>query len=519
VATHHLSTTTTVSPSHRLMNAADSILPLGPLGDVPAAEMRAALHRMADWVADYREGIEGRRIVPAVVPGEVSAGLTPVMPESGDPLDAILRDLDTVVMPGVVHWGHPAFLGYFGSTSNGPALLGEIAAAALNVSAMTWRTSPSATELETVVLRWISDLVGLPASFMGIVYDTASVALLHALAAAREEALSGVRARGLAGRDDVRTLRLYASDQAHSSLEKAAIMLGIGESNVVRLPSDPSHRMSPDLLQRAIEADRANGALPLAVIATVGTTTSAAVDPVPAIADVCARQRVWLHVDAAYGGAIGALPEGRWLLAGVERADSVIVNPHKWLFVPLDFSTLYMKHPDALRRVFSLVPEYLRGDASSAACDRGAAIDYMDFGVQLGRRFRALKAWMALRAFGRAGIASRIREHCRLAGSLAARIAAEPDFELATPVSMSIVCFRYVPSGIAGDEADRLNAAIVAAVNASGAAYLTHSVLAGRTVMRVGFGNIATTEQHLDAVWRAIVQESKLSFQGEKGRA
>jgi aromatic-L-amino-acid decarboxylase len=493
------------------MTAADSIQPSGPLGDLPAAEMRAALHRMADWVADYREGIEGRRIVPTVVPGEVAAGLTPAMPERGDPLGAILHDLDAVVMPGVVHWGHPAFLGYFGSTSNGPALLGEMAAAALNVSAMTWRTSPSATELETVVLQWVRDLVGLPEPFMGIVYDTASVALLHALAAAREEVLSDVRARGLAGRDDVRTLRLYASDQAHSSLEKAAIMLGVGEANVVRIPTDSSHRLRPELLQRAIDRDRANGALPLAVIATVGTTTSAAVDPVPAIADVCERERVWLHVDAAYGGAIGALPEGRALLAGVERADSVIVNPHKWLFVPLDFSTLYLRRPEALRRVFSLVPEYLRGDASSSVAGAGAAIDYMDYGVQLGRRFRALKAWMVFRAFGRAGIESRIREHCRLAQSLAARIAAEPEFELATPVSMSIVCFRYVPAGVGDDDADRLNAAAVAAVNASGAAYLTHSVLGGRTVMRVGFGNIATTEEHVEAVWRAVVRESKLA--------
>ncbi|MDB4885616.1 MAG: hypothetical protein JWN79_1054 [Gemmatimonadetes bacterium] len=485
--------------------------PLGPLGDLPADEMRAALHRMADWVADYRETLEGRRIVPEVSPGEVTAGLSPTMPAVAEALPVILRDLDHIVMPGVVHWGHPAFLGYFGSTSNGPALLGEIAAAALNVSAMTWRTSPAATELETVVLSWIRELVGLPASFMGIVYDTASVAVLHALAAAREEALSQVRGRGLAGRTDIPVLRVYASDQAHSSLEKAAIVLGIGQDNVVRISSDARHRMDMAALAAAIARDRAEGMLPLAVVATAGTTTSAAVDPLPAIAALCARESIWLHVDAAYGGAIGALPEGRALLDGMERADSLVVNPHKWLFVPLDFSALYTRRAEALRRVFSLVPEYLRGAASSDAggTDRGAAIDYMDYGIQLGRRFRALKAWMVLRAFGREGITSRIREHCRLAQAVAERVGREPDFAMATPVSMSIACFRYEPAGVSHESADRLNAAIVAAVNASGAGYLTHSTLDGRTVMRMGFGNVLTTEAHLDTVWRHVVAESR----------
>ena len=482
--------------------------PLGPLGDLPPGEMRAALHRMADWVADYRETIEPRRIVPLVEPGDVTRGLSASMPEHAEPLDVVLRDLDDVVMPGIVHWGHPAFLGYFGSTSNGPALLGEIAAAALNVSAMTWRTSPAATELETTVLHWIRELVGLPDSFTGVVYDTASVAVLHALAAARERAHTGVRALGLAGRDDVRAMRIYASDQAHSSAEKAAIMLGIGEANVVRIATDASYRMDAGALGRAIAEDRARGLVPLAVIATVGTTTSAAVDPVPAIADLCAAEGLWLHVDAAYGGAIGALPEGRALLDGVARADSVVLNPHKWLFVPLDFSTLYLRDPAALRRVFSLVPEYLRGDASTPGDERGAAIDYMDYGVQLGRRFRALKAWMVLRAFGRSGVASRIREHCRLATVLAGHVAATPCFELATPVSMSVVCFRCAPPDRSEADLDRLNTDIVAAVNASGAGYLTHSVLGGRTVMRVGFGNVLTTESHLGRVWDQVRIES-----------
>ena len=460
---------------------------------------------MADWIADYRESIGERRIVPVVVPGDVTSGLSAALPDAPAPMASILRDFDDVVMPGIVHWGHPAFLGYFGSTSNGPALLGEMAAAALNVSAMTWRTSPAATELESVVLRWIRELVGLPATFTGVVYDTASVAVLHALAAARERAAPVVRTRGLAARTDIPVQRVYASEQAHSSLEKAMIVLGLGEENVVRVRTDDGFRMDVEALRDAVAADRRAGRHPLAVVATVGTTSSASVDPVTRIAELCATEGMWLHVDAAYGGAMGVLPEGRVVLEGVERADSVVINPHKWLFVPLDFSTLYTRHPEALRAVFALTPEYLRGDA--AGSDAGSAIDYMDYGIQLGRRFRALKAWMALRAFGRSGLESRIREHCRLARVFAQRVVGEPGFELATEPSMGVVCFRCSAESDGDIAADRLNEMIVEGVNASGQAYLTHTRLRGRTVMRVGFGNVLTTEEHLGVLWSQVLAE------------
>ena len=482
----------------------DPTPPLGPLGDLPPDQLRAELHRMADWIADYRESIVERRIVPEVAPGDVTSGLSASLPDAPAAMDSILHDFDDVVMPGVVHWGHPAFLGYFGSTSNGPALLGEMAAAALNVSAMTWRTSPAATELESVVLRWIRELIGLPPAFTGVVYDTASVAVLHALAAARERAAPAVRARGLAARADIPVQRVYASDQAHSSLEKAMIVLGLGEENVVRVRTDDDFRMDVDALREEVAADRRVGRHPLAVVATVGTTSSASVDPVPRIAELCAAENMWLHVDAAYGGAMGVLREGRIVMDGVERADSVVVNPHKWLFVPLDFSTLYTRHPAALRAVFALTPEYLRGDA--AGSDAGAAVDYMDYGIQLGRRFRALKAWMALRAFGRSGLESRIREHCRLARVFAERVEREPGFELAAEQSMAVVCFRCTTESSPGD-ADRLNEAIVERVNASGRAYLTHTRLRGRTVMRVGFGNVLTTEEHVDILWSQVLAE------------
>jgi aromatic-L-amino-acid decarboxylase len=434
-----------------------------------------------------------------VTPGAIAEKLRAKGWEDSSPLEDIVRELDQVVMPGILHWGHPAFLGYFGSTSNGPALLGEIAAAALNVSAMTWKTSPAATEMETVVLDWIREAIGLSDSFFGVVYDTASIATLHALAAARERSGSDIRTRGLAGRGDLPTYRVYCSDQAHSSVEKAAIVLGVGEGNVVRVGTDGDFRMDVRLLRDAISADIRSGHRPLAVVATIGTTSTGSVDPIPEIGELCEELGIWLHVDAAYGGAIGVLEEGRWAMAGTERADSIVVNPHKWLFVPLDFSALYTRHREILRSVFSVVPEYLRGDAAG-----DEATDYMDYSIQLGRRFRALKAWMVFRAFGRAGIASRIREHCRLAKVFASWVDAEESFVLAAPLTMGIVCFRHERRGTAAEEDDALNETIVEAVNAGGRTYLTHTRLKGRVVMRIGLGNILTTEDHLAEAWHTI---------------
>jgi aromatic-L-amino-acid decarboxylase len=478
------------------MNPADPAAVAPPLGDIPPDEMRTLLRQVADWAADYRAGIEGRRISPEVKPGEIAAALPAAMPEDPEPLRAILRDLDERVMPGVVHWGHPAFLGYFGSTSNGPALLAEVVAAALNVSAMTWKVSPSATELETVVLGWLRGMLGLAPEWEGIVYDTGSVAAMHALAAAREALGLDVRRRGLAARPELPRLRVYASDQAHSSAEKAAIALGIGEENVRRIPSDAEFRMDVAGLRRALHEDARAGFRPLAVIATVGTTSTASADPVAAIAEVCAEHAIWLHVDAAYGGAMGVLPEGRWALDGCERADSLVVNPHKWLFVPLDFSVLFTRRPEWLRRTFSLVPEYLRGDAGG---DEGR--DYMDYGIQLGRRFRALKAWMVFRAFGRAGIEARVREHCRLARLWSSWVDAEEGWELTAPTTMSVVCFRHAPAGMRPEEIDAHNEGIAARVNAGGEVYLTHTSLRGRTSLRIGLGNLLTEERHLRAAW------------------
>ena len=471
-----------------------------PLGDFSDEEMRAQLHCVADWIASYRATIEERAIVPSVQPGEIAARFAREAPREGAPMDEVMRELDALIMPGIVHWGHPAFLGYFGSTSNGPALLGEMIAATLNVSAMTWRTSPAATELEGVVVAWIREMVALPESFMGIVYDTASVALMHALACAREVAGGEIRRRGLAGRGgELRPLRVYASDQAHSSVEKAMIVLGLGEENVVRVKSDEEFRMDLGALERAMVADLASGYRPMAVVATVGTTSTASIDPVAQIAAVCKARDVWLHIDAAYGGALAMLPERRGVMAGAELADSVVVNGHKWLFVPLDFSVLYIRRPEVLRSVFSLVPEYLRGDA-----DAKGGVDYMDYGIQLGRRFRALKAWMAMRAFGREGMEARIREHCRLAELFGGWVEGDPYYSMAAPVTMAVVCFRCGRAGMDEAAVDLLNERIVEAVNAGGDAYLTHTTLRGRRVMRIGVGNVLTTERHLEHAWKRI---------------
>ncbi len=474
------------------------------LGDFGEGELRAELHRVADWIASYKETIEERAIVPAVQPGGIAASFAREAPAKGASMDEVMRELDALIMPGIVHWGHPAFLGYFGSTSNGPALLGEMIAAALNVSAMTWRTSPAATELEGVVLSWIREMIGLPDAFMGIVYDTASVALMHALAAAREAAGSEIRARGLAGRPDLTTLRVYTSDQAHSSVEKAMIVLGLGEENVIRVRSDEEFRMDVRELERAIAKDVAHGYRAMAVVATVGTTSTASIDPVPEIAAVCRAREVWLHVDAAYGGALAMLAERREVMAGVELADSMVVNGHKWLFVPLDFSALYTRRPEVLRSVFALTPEYLRGDS-----DAKGAVDYMDYGIQLGRRFRALKAWMAIRAFGREGMEARIREHCRLAELFAGWVEGESYYTVAAPVTMAVVCFKYEPVGVDVASFDALNERIVEAVNAGGDAYLTHTTLRGRRVMRIGVGNVLTQERHLEHVWLRIREEGE----------
>jgi len=470
------------------------------LGDISPESFREELHRLADWIADYRENIAQTRISPNEKPGAIRAQLPAGAPEVAEPIEAVMADFQRIIVPGITQWSHPQFMGYFGATTTGPGILAEMLTAALNVNAMTWRVSPAATELETVVLGWLQQWLGLPNDFDGVVYDTASIGTMHAIAAAREEAGTSIRTLGLSGREELPIFRIYASDQAHSSVDKAAIALGLGEHNVRRIASDAEFKMDVKALRETIAADLRKEFQPLVVVATVGTTSTASVDPVKEIAKVCREYNMWLHVDAAYGGGFALLPECDWVKSGWDESDSLVVNPHKMLFIPFDFSALYVRDIKRLRDVFTLVPEYLRGDASQAE------INYMDYGVQLGRRFRALKAWMVWRAFGREGIAARIRDHLRLAHLFTSWVKEDSRFELFAPTVMPVVCFRLKAKE--DSASDKLNAQMVEKINAGGETYLMQTKLRGRTVMRLGLGNILTTETHLRRVWEIIKENA-----------
>jgi len=464
--------------------------------DMPLEEFRRFGHQVVDWIADYLAGIERYPVLARVRPGEIRERLPAHPPREGERFEAILRDFEQILMPGITHWNHPGFMAYFAITGSGPGILGELLAAALNVNAMLWRTSPAATELEQVVLDWLRQMLGLPPEFEGVIYDTASISSLCALAAAREAVGMGVREEGLAGRP---RLRLYASEEAHSSIEKAAIVLGLGQVGVRKIPTDDAFRMDVGALERAIEEDRAAGWHPFCVVATVGTTSTTSSDPVPEIARVCERSGLWLHVDAAYAGAAAIVPEFRHVLEGCERADSLVVNPHKWLFTPIDLSAFYSRRMDVVRRAFSLVPEYLRTGEEEVR-------NFMDYGPQLGRRFRALKLWMVIRYFGQEGLAARLREHIRLAHQFAAWVDADPDFERLAPTPLSTVCFRARPRALALSEADldRFNEAVLDAVNATGECFLSHTRVRGRLALRLAIGNVRTTERHVRRAWELL---------------
>jgi aromatic-L-amino-acid/L-tryptophan decarboxylase len=481
----------------------DDPTPLGPrVGpepvDLPPAEFRAALTRVAEWCATYLETVGTRPVRSAVQPGDIRRALPEGPPEAAESLHAILDDVERIIVPGLTHWNHPAFFNWFANSGAMPGVLGELLTATLNVNGMLWRAAPAAVELEQVSLDWLRQLLGLGRGWFGEILDTASTAAVQALAAAREAQPDlDIRRRGTAGRTDLPTLRVYASAHAHTSIDKAVITLGLGHENLVKIPVDAQYRMLPRALEAAIAADVAAGMRPLAVVATVGTTATTAVDPVPEIAEITRAAGAWLHVDGAYGGAAAVVPEWRGLLDGVDLADSFVVNPHKWLFVPMDCSAFYVRHPEVLKRAFSLVPSYLR-------TDDGDAINLMDYGFQLGRRFRALKLWMTLRAYGATGLAERVRHHVRLARRFADLVHAEPGWHVLTPVTFSLVVFRWQPEGMSDDEANAENARLAEAASATGRVFLGTTVLEGKTVLRLAVGNVGTGEQHVDGAWEVL---------------
>lgn len=470
------------------------------VGDLTPDEFERHAATLAHWIAEYLKHPERHRVLSALAPGEFRASLPAAMPEQAEPFESMLADLDRVVMPGVTHWNHPGFFAYFANTAAVPGILAELVIAALNQVGILWRTSPALAELEQTTLAWLRDASGFPSDWFGMITDTASVSTLQALAAAREADPSlEVRHRGLAGRPELPRLRIYCSSQAHSSVDKAAITLGLGAENVVRLPVDAEIRMRVDALEAAVAADRAAGYRPLAVVATVGTTSSTAVDPVDAIADLCARERMWLHVDSAYAGVLALVPEQRHHFRGVERADSFVVNPHKWLFTPMDCSVLWTRHPQVLKRTFSLTPAYLETQ------EQDVALSFSDYSFQLGRRFRALKLWWVLRAFGREGLAARLRQHCAFATRLAAEITATAEWEVMAPVGMSVVCFRHRPMGMTDAATiERHNAAILDRVNATGRVFLSHTKLGADYVLRIAIGNLRTEWRHVAEAWQLL---------------
>lgn len=463
-------------------------------GDMSADDFRRYGHQVVEWIADYLSHPDRYPVLSQSLPDQVKEALPSKAPERGEAMEAMLADLDRVIVPGVTHWNHPGFFAYFAISGSAPGILGEMLSAAFNVNAMLWRTSPSATELEEVTLEWLRQMIGLPAAFEGVIYDTASISTLCAIAAAREAAGLDVREQGLGANGS--RLRMYASEHVHTSVDKSAITLGIGQAGLRKIASDAEYRMDFKALERAILEDRASGWLPFCVVATAGTTSTTSIDPVPAIADICEREGLWLHVDAAYGGSAAVLPEMRWVLEACDRADSLVVNPHKGLFVPVDLSVLYCRRMSVLRSAFSLVPEYLR-------TDEGAEVkNFMDYGPQLGRRFRALKFWFVMRYFGVEGLQSRIRLQIALAHEFADRVDQSDHFERLAPVPFSLVCFRAHPQSVSNEaDLDALNERLMNEVNRRGKVYLSHTKLAGKLTLRLAIGNIRTTREHVKLAW------------------
>jgi aromatic-L-amino-acid/L-tryptophan decarboxylase len=451
-------------------------------------QFRASGHEIVDWIADYLRDIRNLPVLPDVQPGALIDRLPKAGPEQGESMDAIFADFQNLIVPGITHWNHPRFFAYFSISASGPGILGEMLAAGLNVNHMLWKTSPAATELEQVTLGWLRQWLGLPDSFFGIIHDTASTGSLHAILAARELAAPEVRLTGQHPR-----LILYASEHAHSSIDRGALAAGIGLENIRHVPSDDEFRMRPDALTEMIEADLAAGRKPFCVVATAGTTSTTSIDPIEEIGAIARRHKLWFHVDAAYAGSAALLDEHRHILDGAAQADSLVVNPHKWLFTPVDLSILYTRQKDVMRRMLSLeeAPPYLQ------AAEQDRAVNLAEYSLALGRRFRSLKLWFVLRYFGREGITRVLRGHMEMARHLAQQIAADSRFEIAAPVLFSLVCFRYRGS-------DQQNRDLLERINASGRAFLSSTTLHGKFVLRLTIGNVATTEEDVRQTWEWI---------------
>ncbi|HET9039304.1 MAG TPA: pyridoxal-dependent decarboxylase [Gemmatimonadales bacterium] len=460
-------------------------------------EFRRHAHELVDWMADYLRDVGTLPITPAVTPGDIRRQIPAAPPLDGEPFDALFDDFRRVIVPGMTHWNHPGWFAYFPCNNSPASILGEMLTATMGVQGMSWVTSPAATELEQVVMDWLRQMMDLPAGWVGVIQDTASTATLVALLTARERATEGATGRlGLAASGP--PLTVYASREAHSSIDKAVKLAGYGLEHLRSIETDDAFALRPEALARALEADRAAGLRPACVVASVGTTSSTAIDPLVPIAELCRRYGAWLHVDAAYAGAAAIVPELRPIFQGMELADSIVFNPHKWLLTNFDCTAYFVRDPAALLGTFQATPEYLR---TSYDAD---VVNFRDWGIQLGRRFRALKLWFVIRSYGVEGLRAIIRRHVALAGELACRIDQEPEFEVMAPVPFGLVCFRWCPAGRSEEELDALNARLLAAVNAGRQRYLTHTRLGGRYAIRLVVGQRGTEREHVNAAWDGV---------------
>jgi len=469
------------------------------LGDMPAEDFRRFGREVVDWIADYFDRFEEFPVLSQVEPGWLKQNLPSSPPSTGEDFSAPLADVDKLILPAVTHWNHPNFHGLFSTSTSSVGIFGEMLAAAFDMKAMLWRTSPASTELEDVTLDWLRQMLGLPDAFEGIIYDTASVSTMHAIAAARDKAGVDVREKGMSGRDDLPLLRVYASEHVHSSIDKSMITLGLGTRALRKIECNERFEMMPEKLREAIEEDIQNGIKPICLIPTIGTTSTSSIDPVDRIADICEKHGIWMHVDAAYAGPAAIVPEMRELFNGWERADSIVINPHKWLFTPFDLSVLYCRDLGVLKQAFSLTPEYLK------TSEQETVKNGMDYGIQLGRRFRALKLWFVIRYFGVDGIVARLREHCRLARLFASWVEESENWETMAPVPFALVCFRSCPGN--ASDLDALNEKLMNSINASGEAYLSHTKLNGKFTLRLSVGSIRVEERHLVKVWELLNKE------------
>lgn len=468
------------------------------MSDMPKEEFRKAGYQLIDWIADYLNSIEKYPVMSQVKPGDISKQIPVAPPVNGEKIEKVLSDIDKVLIDGITHWNHPGFMAYFNTTSSGPGILAEILTAAFSSNGMLWKTSPAVTEMEKSMMNWFRQMVGLPENYWGIIYDTASTSSMHAIASAREQMGLGFREKGAAGRKDLPKIILYSSEQAHSSIDKGALLLGVGLDGIRKIPVNEKFEMIPEKLEEAIDEDIKKGCKPFCVVATVGTTSTTSVDPVEQIANIAEKYNLWLHVDAAYAGVTAMIPEMKWVSKNWERADSIVINPHKWMFTPLDLSILFTRKKEILKRAFSLVPEYLK-TAQDSEVD-----NLMDYGFQLGRRFRSLKLWFIIRYFGVEGIANRLREHIAWAKEFSNRIIEANDFELTAPVPFSTVCFRYNPGGKTEAELNTINEKLLEKINSTGKIFLSHTKLYEKFVIRLTIGGIRHEQRHIENAWELV---------------